>query len=161
MSEDARALLVDIRSSMEFLFVGHPRGAVHVPWIDEPDWDINPHFLPEIRKLLLGGAVCDAHAVRVTAELFEDRLGVGRGDPHAARAAGPARGGFRAFTRTRGGVHTERRERHTELFADRAAVRRPVGGLHLETVIDMNRTHCRPGRSVERRVRPDHDRGLR
>jgi rhodanese-related sulfurtransferase len=32
-----------------------------VAWIDEPDWDINPHFLPEIRKLLLGGAVCDAH----------------------------------------------------------------------------------------------------
>jgi rhodanese-related sulfurtransferase len=46
---------------MEFLFVGHPKGAVHVAWIDEPDWDINPHFVPEIRKLLLGGAVCDAN----------------------------------------------------------------------------------------------------
>ena len=57
--DDPRALLVDIRSTMEFLFVGHPTGAVHVAWIDEPDWDINPHFVPEIRKLLLGGAVCD------------------------------------------------------------------------------------------------------
>ena len=50
---------MDIRSTMEFLFVGHPKGAVHVPWIDEPDWVVNPHFATEIRKLLLGGAVCD------------------------------------------------------------------------------------------------------
>ena len=59
LQDDPRAVLVDIRSTMEFLFVGHPTGAVHVAWIDEPDWDINPHFVPEIRKLLLGGAVCD------------------------------------------------------------------------------------------------------
>lgn len=58
--DDPRAILVDIRSSMEFLFVGHPKGAVHVPWIDEPDWEINPHFQTDIRKLLLGGVVCDA-----------------------------------------------------------------------------------------------------
>lgn len=55
VQEDPRALLVDIRSNMEFLFVGHPIGAVHVPWIDEPDWDINPHFVTDIRKLILGG----------------------------------------------------------------------------------------------------------
>ncbi len=59
IQEDPRAVLVDIRSSMEYLFVGHPRGAVHIPWIDEPDWTINPHFVTEIRKLLLGGAVCN------------------------------------------------------------------------------------------------------
>jgi len=53
--DDSRTLLVDIRSSMEYLFVGHPVGAVHVPWIDEPDWVVNPHFVPEIRKLILGG----------------------------------------------------------------------------------------------------------
>lgn len=60
IQEDPKALLVDIRSSMEYLFVGHPRGAVHVPWIDEPDWTVNPNFATEIRKLLLGGAVCSA-----------------------------------------------------------------------------------------------------
>ena len=53
--DDVRTLLIDIRSSMEFLFVGHPVGAVHVPWIDEPDWVINPHFVTDIRKLILGG----------------------------------------------------------------------------------------------------------
>ncbi|MCP4042817.1 MAG: rhodanese-like domain-containing protein [Gammaproteobacteria bacterium] len=56
--DDPRTVLVDIRSTMEFLFVGHPKGAVHVAWIDEPDWDINPNFVTEIRKLMLGGAVC-------------------------------------------------------------------------------------------------------
>lgn len=56
LQQNPRALLVDIRSSMEFLFVGHPVGAVHIAWIDEPDWVINPNFVAEIRKLLLGGA---------------------------------------------------------------------------------------------------------
>jgi rhodanese-related sulfurtransferase len=59
LHDDPRAILVDIRSSMEFLFVGHPVGAVHLAWIDEPDWEINPHFVAEVRKLMLGGAVCD------------------------------------------------------------------------------------------------------
>ena len=47
-----KAVLVDIRSSMEYLFVGHPVGSVHIAWIDEPDWDINPDFVPEIKRLL-------------------------------------------------------------------------------------------------------------
>ncbi len=59
LEDDPRAILVDIRSSMEFLFVGHAKGAVHVPWIDEPDWTINPHFVTEIRKLVLGGVTCN------------------------------------------------------------------------------------------------------
>ena len=56
---EPRAVFVDIRSSMEFLFVGHPKGAVHVPWIDEPDWAVNPDFVTDIRKLILGGAAQD------------------------------------------------------------------------------------------------------
>jgi len=60
LADDPRTLLVDIRSSMEFLFVGHPVGAVHIAWIDEPDWEVNPQFATEIRKLALGGAACDA-----------------------------------------------------------------------------------------------------
>jgi rhodanese-related sulfurtransferase len=58
MQDDPRTLLIDIRSSMEFLFVGHAVGSVHIPWIDEPDWTVNPHFVTDIRKLILGGAVC-------------------------------------------------------------------------------------------------------
>jgi len=58
LQEDPRAVLVDIRSTMEYLFVGHPKGSVHVPWIDEPEWTVNPDFVTDIRKLLLGGAIC-------------------------------------------------------------------------------------------------------
>jgi rhodanese-related sulfurtransferase len=50
-----RAVLIDVRSSMEFLFVGHPKGSVHVPWIDAPEWVINPQFITEVRKVMLGG----------------------------------------------------------------------------------------------------------
>lgn len=52
------ALLIDIRSNMEYLFVGHPKGALHVPWIDEPDWCVNPNFEKDIRQLMLGG-ICE------------------------------------------------------------------------------------------------------
>lgn len=58
LREVSSALLIDIRSNMEFLFVGHPKGALHVPWIDEPDWCVNPDFEKEIRQLMLGG-ICD------------------------------------------------------------------------------------------------------
>jgi rhodanese-related sulfurtransferase len=58
LQADPRAVLIDIRSTMEFLFVGHPTGAIHIPWIDEPDWDVNPHFTREVRKVMLGGAAC-------------------------------------------------------------------------------------------------------
>jgi rhodanese-related sulfurtransferase len=42
------AVLIDVRSSAEFLFVGHPRGAIHVPWVDEPDWTVNPEFAKQV-----------------------------------------------------------------------------------------------------------------
>ena len=48
------SLLIDIRSSMEYLFVGHPVGSVHIAWIDEPDWEVNPHFVAEIERAVSG-----------------------------------------------------------------------------------------------------------
>lgn len=55
LENDPRAVFIDVRSEMEFLFVGHPVGAIHVPWIDEPDWDINPNFVKQVRQVMLGG----------------------------------------------------------------------------------------------------------
>ncbi|CAK0774446.1 Rhodanese domain protein [Gammaproteobacteria bacterium] len=52
LQANPNAILIDCRSSMEFLFVGHPVGAVHIPWIDEPTWDVNPNFVTEIQKTL-------------------------------------------------------------------------------------------------------------
>ncbi|MBT7444015.1 MAG: rhodanese-like domain-containing protein [Methylococcales bacterium] len=65
LQSDPRALLIDIRSGMEFLFVGHPVGAIHIPWIDEPDWDINPNFVADVRKVLLGGGSSSESAAPV------------------------------------------------------------------------------------------------
>jgi rhodanese-related sulfurtransferase len=62
LEADPRAVLIDVRSEMEFLMVGHPVGAIHVPWIDEPDWTVNPDFVREVRRVLLGGAVCEEDA---------------------------------------------------------------------------------------------------
>ena len=55
LKKNPNAVLIDIRSSQEFLFVGHPKGAVSVPWIDEPDWIIDPHFTANVRRVMLGG----------------------------------------------------------------------------------------------------------
>jgi len=46
-----QAVLIDCRSEMEYLFVGHPIGAVHAAWNDGPDWDINPHFVGQVKKI--------------------------------------------------------------------------------------------------------------
>lgn len=57
LQDNPKAVLVDIRSEMEYLFIGHPKGAINIPWIDEPDWKINPRFAAMIRKVMLGGIV--------------------------------------------------------------------------------------------------------
>ncbi len=59
IQHEPKSLLVDVRSHMEFLFIGHPTGAINIPWIDEPDWVINPNFVREVRQLLLGGLAHD------------------------------------------------------------------------------------------------------
>jgi rhodanese-related sulfurtransferase len=51
LQRNADAVLVDCRSEMEFLFVGHPAGAHHVAWNDGPDWAINPHFVGQVKKI--------------------------------------------------------------------------------------------------------------
>ncbi|ALG67032.1 rhodanese-like domain-containing protein [Beggiatoa leptomitoformis] len=59
LEENPKAILIDVRAEMEYLWIGHPKGAIHIPWIDEPDWTVNPHFAAEVRKLLLGGVITD------------------------------------------------------------------------------------------------------
>jgi len=43
------AVFIDCRSEIEYLFVGHPVGAIHIAWQDAPDWDVNPDFLGHAR----------------------------------------------------------------------------------------------------------------
>jgi len=55
VQSDHRTVIIDVRSSMEFLFIGHAKGAINVAWIDEPDWTVNPQFVQEVRRVMLGG----------------------------------------------------------------------------------------------------------
>jgi rhodanese-related sulfurtransferase len=50
LHQRADAVFVDCRSEMEFLFVGHPVGAILIPWNDGPDWEVNPHFVGQVKK---------------------------------------------------------------------------------------------------------------
>ena len=50
LAKDPTAIFVDCRSEMEFLFVGHPVGAMMIPWNDGPEWEINPHFVGQVKK---------------------------------------------------------------------------------------------------------------
>lgn len=55
IQDNPQSYLIDVRSTMEFLMVGHPTGAIHIPWLDEPDWTPNPRFCAQVREVMLGG----------------------------------------------------------------------------------------------------------
>jgi len=45
------AVIIDVRSELEYFFVGAPVGAVNIPWRDAPDWDINPRFVELVEQV--------------------------------------------------------------------------------------------------------------
>ena len=51
LQKNPEALFIDVRSEMEYLFVGHPVGALHVAWNDGVDWAVNPRFVGTVKKL--------------------------------------------------------------------------------------------------------------
>ncbi|MGR8979234.1 MAG: rhodanese-like domain-containing protein [Gammaproteobacteria bacterium] len=50
LQHNSKAVLIDVRTKVEYAFVGHPKGAVHIPWKETPDWQINPHFIEDVKK---------------------------------------------------------------------------------------------------------------
>jgi len=52
-----KCIFIDVRSKMEYQFVGHPIGSINIPWIDAPDWTQNPNFITDVRHLSLGGLI--------------------------------------------------------------------------------------------------------
>ena len=54
MQQRPEALLVDCRTEIEFLYVGHPVGAEHVAWQEAPDWEIDPGFVDNVKYLVRG-----------------------------------------------------------------------------------------------------------
>jgi rhodanese-related sulfurtransferase len=52
MQQNNTAILVDVRTQMEYAYVGHPLGAVHIPWKEAPNWEINQNFVSDVSKIV-------------------------------------------------------------------------------------------------------------
>jgi len=51
LQNEARSVLIDVRDPIEFAFVGHPTGAVNIPWKTAPEWNPNPDFIERVRTV--------------------------------------------------------------------------------------------------------------
>ncbi len=57
LQQEPAAVVLDVRSTLEFDYVGHPLGALPVPWKEAPAWQQNPDFAAQVRaKLQAQGA---------------------------------------------------------------------------------------------------------
>ena len=46
-------VLIDVRSSMEYEYVGHPVGSIHIPIKESPGWEILPNFIDNVKSELM------------------------------------------------------------------------------------------------------------
>lgn len=53
LKDNPDILFLDVRTYAENKFVGRPINAVLVPWVDEPNWEINPRFAQAVGNLLV------------------------------------------------------------------------------------------------------------
>ncbi|MCC6202587.1 MAG: rhodanese-like domain-containing protein [Gammaproteobacteria bacterium] len=66
LRERADAVLLDVRSRVEFDYVGHPPDAVHVAWAEHPTWRPNPQqFVTQAKAALakLGGTAPEVRPI--------------------------------------------------------------------------------------------------
>jgi rhodanese-related sulfurtransferase len=51
LQANKNALFVDVRMEIEYLYVGHPPGVVHVAWYEYPHMHANPQaFVEQVRR---------------------------------------------------------------------------------------------------------------
>ncbi|MFT4563489.1 MAG: rhodanese-related sulfurtransferase [Gammaproteobacteria bacterium] len=53
LDRDPSSRLIDVRSKVEFDYVGHPPGAIHIAWKEFPDWKENPAFVEYVEATLV------------------------------------------------------------------------------------------------------------
>ena len=49
LKDNPEAIFIDCRSEIEYFFVGHPTGAMHVAWQDGPNWAVDPQFVAQVK----------------------------------------------------------------------------------------------------------------
>ncbi len=52
LASDENAVLIDVRSTLEYEYVGHPPNALHVPLKEPPEWETAPGFVARVRAAL-------------------------------------------------------------------------------------------------------------
>jgi rhodanese-related sulfurtransferase len=52
LQRQPEAVLVDCRTEIEHMYVGHPVGAEHVAWQEGPDWEVDPEFVDKVKHLV-------------------------------------------------------------------------------------------------------------
>jgi len=52
LQNDSNTVLLDVRTTMEFEYIGHPIGAIHVPLMEAPAWNTDPDFCDKVREVL-------------------------------------------------------------------------------------------------------------
>ena len=52
LQQSGNSVLIDVRSSMEYEYVGHPINAIHIPIKESPDWEIRTDFINNVRSEL-------------------------------------------------------------------------------------------------------------
>jgi rhodanese-related sulfurtransferase len=50
LETESTTVLLDVRDRTEFGFVGHPTGAVNIPWKQAPSWQLNPQFFDDVYR---------------------------------------------------------------------------------------------------------------
>lgn len=50
LQQNSEAVIIDVRTKVEHLFVGHPPGAIPIPWKEFPDWQVSSKFVAEVKK---------------------------------------------------------------------------------------------------------------
>lgn len=53
MQQNPEAVLIDVRTKVEYNFVGHPLNAIHIAWKEAPDWQVNLDFMTEVEKIIV------------------------------------------------------------------------------------------------------------
>ena len=60
LQQESGTRLIDVRSTMEFEYVGHPEGALHLPLKEPPDWQTRKDFAVQIKQMLSSESATDS-----------------------------------------------------------------------------------------------------
>lgn len=50
LQENSAAVMVDVRTAIEYSFVGHPPGAIHIAWKEFPGMSLNEQFVAQVEE---------------------------------------------------------------------------------------------------------------